>query len=115
MSPSRPHAIRAAGQARLTRSTAALVWLTVAGAALVFVEPAPFDVLALLSIAVTAAAGIRAPRDLAPFWLLLMIFCAGGYLGLAIAQWIVQAHHGSIKVESEQGKGARFKIDLPVS
>jgi signal transduction histidine kinase len=37
----------------------------------------------------------------------------GTGLGLAIARWIVQAHHGSIKVDSEQGKGARFQVDLP--
>ena len=66
MSPAAPQEIRAAGQARLTRRTAALVWLTVAGAAVVFVEPAPF-------------------------WLLLMVFCAGGYLGLAIAQDFAKA------------------------
>jgi signal transduction histidine kinase len=38
----------------------------------------------------------------------------GTGLGLAIARWIVQAHHGSIRVDSEQGKGARFQVDLPV-
>jgi signal transduction histidine kinase len=37
----------------------------------------------------------------------------GTGLGLAIAHWIVQAHHGTIKVESESGKGSRFQIDLP--
>jgi signal transduction histidine kinase len=39
----------------------------------------------------------------------------GTGLGLAIARWIVQAHHGNIKVESESGRGARFQVDLPVS
>jgi signal transduction histidine kinase len=39
----------------------------------------------------------------------------GTGLGLAIARWIVQAHHGSIKVDSEVGRGTRFQIDLPVT
>jgi two-component system, OmpR family, sensor histidine kinase CiaH len=35
-------------------------------------------------------------------------------LGLAIARWIVQAHHGSIHVESAPDAGATFVIDLPL-
>jgi len=34
-------------------------------------------------------------------------------LGLAIAREIVEAHHGSIEVQSEWGSGARFTICLP--
>lgn len=34
-------------------------------------------------------------------------------LGLAIAQWIVTQHHGSIKVESAPGAGTIFRVELP--
>jgi heavy metal sensor kinase len=39
----------------------------------------------------------------------------GAGLGLAIGQWIVQAHGGEIRVESEMGKGSSFKVRLPLS
>ncbi len=37
----------------------------------------------------------------------------GSGLGLAIAQAIIQAHHGSIDMQSEFGKGSTFTIKLP--
>lgn len=37
----------------------------------------------------------------------------GAGLGLAIAQRIVQAHHGTIWVESRRGAGSRFSFTLP--
>ncbi len=37
----------------------------------------------------------------------------GSGLGLAIAQAIVQAHHGSIDVQSKFGKGSTFTIKIP--
>jgi len=38
----------------------------------------------------------------------------GSGLGLAITRRIVEAHNGSISVESEQGKGSTFVVRLPV-
>lgn len=37
----------------------------------------------------------------------------GNGLGLAIAQWIVAQHHGSITVQSHPGEGATFRVELP--
>jgi heavy metal sensor kinase len=37
----------------------------------------------------------------------------GAGLGLAIAQWIVMQHRGSIGVESHPGRGATFSVELP--
>lgn len=38
----------------------------------------------------------------------------GSGLGLSIVQWIVQAHHGTINVESSEGSGTTFRIRLPL-
>jgi len=39
----------------------------------------------------------------------------GAGLGLAIAQWIVQLHKGTITVESELGKGSVFRVEIPAT
>ena len=38
----------------------------------------------------------------------------GAGLGLAIAQWVVTQHRGSISVESGPGRGAVFRVQLPI-
>lgn len=37
----------------------------------------------------------------------------GAGLGLSIARWIVDQHHGTITVESELGRGSAFRIAVP--
>ncbi|MBI5481723.1 MAG: HAMP domain-containing histidine kinase [Deltaproteobacteria bacterium] len=39
----------------------------------------------------------------------------GTGLGLAICRRIVESHHGSLQVESEEGRGATFRISLPLT
>jgi heavy metal sensor kinase len=39
----------------------------------------------------------------------------GAGLGLAIAQWIVQLHQGSITLKSELGRGSAFRVEIPAT
>ncbi|MBJ6364083.1 sensor histidine kinase [Paenibacillus sp. GCM10012307] len=38
----------------------------------------------------------------------------GSGLGLVISREIVHVHHGSIRVESDQGSGSDFQVTLPL-
>ncbi len=38
----------------------------------------------------------------------------GAGLGLAIAKWIVEGHRGSIRVDSDPGRGTTFTVQLPI-
>lgn len=38
----------------------------------------------------------------------------GSGLGLSLAQWIVQSHHGAINLESSPGAGSTFTVTLPL-
>jgi two-component system sensor histidine kinase CiaH len=38
----------------------------------------------------------------------------GAGLGLAIAKWIVEGHRGSIRVNSDPGRGTTFTVELPI-
>jgi heavy metal sensor kinase len=39
----------------------------------------------------------------------------GAGLGLAIARWIVEAHHGEIEIRSQRGSGSEVRVRLPLT
>jgi hypothetical protein len=54
-----------------------LVWLTIAVSSIVFIEPAPHDILVLLLVVILFPLGLRIPREINIPLFLLMLFAAG--------------------------------------
>lgn len=42
-----------------------------------------------------------------------MLKTSGFGLGLAVTKKIIEEHHGSIQVDSEEGEGTTFTVTLP--
>ncbi|WP_298422865.1 O-antigen ligase family protein [Rhodoblastus sp.] len=61
-------------------------WLTVASGSVVFVEPAPFDILILAMIALWGFGGFTIHRAILPFVLFLSLWTFGGFVSL-IPYW----------------------------
>jgi signal transduction histidine kinase len=40
---------------------------------------------------------------------------SGSGLGLSIAKWIAEAHHGTIEARSREHKGSTFVVTLPIA
>jgi len=62
------------------------MWLLAALGSIVFIEPAPYDVLAIGMLAALFLAGMRAPRALALPLLLVALFVVGNWLAAAASE-----------------------------
>jgi heavy metal sensor kinase len=75
------------------------------------------------AVALVSDTGIGIARDDLPhifdrFWRADKVRsrAAGGVgLGLSIARWIVDQHHGTLTVESEPGQGSVFRVSVPLT
>jgi hypothetical protein len=59
----------------------ALIWLTLAASCIVFIEPAPYDVLVMLLVVVLYPLKLRIPAEIAVAIFLLALFAAGNLIG----------------------------------
>lgn len=82
------------------RLTLAFVWLAIASGAIVFSEPAPFDVLSLGLVVLLPAVGLVAFRPLlAGFFFLMMLPAAGALVGVMIAREVpVALTHTAVSI-----------------
>jgi O-antigen ligase len=59
-----------------------LFWLAVASGSIVFIEPAPYDILILITIALWGFGGFTIHRAVLPYVFLLLLWALGGYIAL---------------------------------
>lgn len=93
------------------------VKFTPAGGRVLLRTEATRDMVAV-SVSDTGVGVVRAdlPRIFERFYKADRSRSGGGTgMGLAIARHIVEAHGGSIRVQSEEGKGATFSFSLPIA
>jgi O-antigen ligase len=60
----------------------ACFWLTMFSGSVVFIEPSPYDILILITIALWAFGGFTVHRAILPFVLFLSLWTLGGYIAL---------------------------------
>jgi O-antigen ligase len=80
-----PQLERHASSAASAAWRAQLVWLLTAVSSIVFIEPAPYDLLAVGTLAAFFLAGMRVPRQLAVPVLLITAFVIGNWLAAAVS------------------------------
>jgi hypothetical protein len=66
----------------LSRIQDIALWLLVASGWLLYIEPAPYDLLVCIVLLIFLPGGLLFPRSLLPFFACLLLFSAGGLLSL---------------------------------